>query len=146
MPVPCLRSACSENAAPPHVGAALGTSGGATQKKGIRGSFDIIGTFYSSGHYTLTFLEWVSASSSVSVENVHLQNGVDCLALWSGCHGHRKRFLQHKASLWGLDTRDCSVQKCLLDAPLRSQWPASLLGCSEPRAQPGMHMLWLRVK
>lgn len=56
-----------------------GRQAGATQKKGSRGSFDIIGTFYSSGHYTLTFLERVSASSSVSVENVHLQNGVTVL-------------------------------------------------------------------
>lgn len=33
----------------------------------------------------------------------------------------------------GLDTSDCFVYKCLLDAPLRSWWPASLPGCSEPR-------------
>ncbi|KAK2105655.1 hypothetical protein P7K49_015169 [Saguinus oedipus] len=45
-----------------------------TEKRHQR-SFDIIGTFYSSGRYTLAFLaEQVGARSCVSMEDVHLRN------------------------------------------------------------------------
>jgi hypothetical protein len=56
-------------------------------------------------------------------------------------HRHRKQLLQHKAGLWGPDAR------LLSEGPARhlppgSRRPASLPGCSEPCAQPGMQMQW----
>lgn len=87
------------------------------------------------------FLEQVSASSSVSVENVHLQNGVTVLPSGRAATGtgSGSSITKPASGAWTQET-DLPTSACWM--PLRGlggQHPS--LAAQSLSAQPGMHML-----
>lgn len=134
MPVPCLRSACSESAAPPRVGGCVGDIRRVPQKKGIRGSFDIISTLYSSGHYTLTFpgadqcIEFCLCGRCASFKTAWLSHPL------VGPPWAQEVVPSSTKPASGAWTQEIALSRsaCWMP-PLRSWWPASLSGCLEPQ-------------
>lgn len=119
-------------------GTALGRQVGATQKKGIRGSVCIIGTFYSSGHYTLTFPGAGQCIEFCFCGKYAPSKQRDCLAFWGATMGTGSNSSSTKSA--------CSVWECLLGASLRLWRPASLPGCSEPQCPAWHAYAVVRVK
>lgn len=91
---------------------------GATQKKRHQRKLRHHRTFYSSGHYTLAFLEQVRASSSVSAENVHLRNGVTVLPSGRATTGRGSDSSSTKPAS-GAWTREAVLSRSACWMPLR---------------------------
>lgn len=117
VPVPRLCSACSESAAPPHVGATSATSGGYQSEKRHQRKLR--------HHRYILFLRTLhanfpgafSASNSVSVENVHLQNGVTVSPFGRAAMGTRSSSSSTKSAS-GAWTREAALSRSASWKPL----------------------------
>lgn len=129
--------------------------GGATYgKKASEGSFDIIGTFYSSD--ITRYLSWWSRSvhGVLFLRKMCTFEIVGQSPPRTGSRrvlrdtGTRSNSSSMKPACPGPDARDCSASRHARRTPpsvvSAARVPPWLH--SEPRAQPGMHMLWLRIK
>lgn len=119
-------------------------------EKRHQGGFNIMGTFYSSGHYRLTLL--VEQVSSVSVESVHLRNRgavspSDTVTAGPPRRRHKKQTPPSRSRPRGPRRQTVPLREAPAGRPVRG-----LCGkCPsrprlEPCAQPGMHALWLRIE
>lgn len=143
---PPATSACSQSSAPPHTGCIWDVGQVPLRKEASEGRWT------PSVHFiprdtTLTFLEvQVSALSSVSAENVHLRNGESLPVgrAWAVRRAGTRSDSWHEAGLSGPRRKRllCPEAPARGASPSTVSGPASLSGCPEPRAQPGMHMLW----
>lgn len=114
---------------------------GATQKKGIRGSVCVIGTFYSSGHYTLTFPGAGQCIELCFCGKYAPSKRCDCLALWGAAMGTGSDSSSTKAAS-GARTQETALSRSACLVPLcgrGGQHPS--LAARSLSAQPGMHML-----
>ena len=108
------------------VGPCLRHRAGATrEKKASEGSFNIIGTLYSSGRYRLTLP--AEQVSSVSVESVHLRSRGHFLPR---TRAPRPPRLRHKKQVPPVQAAAGRMEG---------------LFCPGPGAQPGMHARWSRT-
>ena len=130
-PQPSLRTHNTARASSSRVGRACDAAQVPHGKKASKGSFNIIGTFYSSGHYRLTLL--VEQVSSVSVESVHLRNHgtvspSDTVTAGPPRRRHKKRIPPARSGRAGPDARLFCSEKHPGRLPPRSRRQAPLPG------------------